>query len=42
MAGDIRERNIEPDPLLRYDRPEARAAIAGIVRDVVPAVPKAG
>ena len=33
---------IEPDPLLRYDRPEARSAIAGIARDVVPAVPKAG
>jgi thioredoxin reductase len=42
MAGDIRERNMDPDPLLRYDRPETRAAIAAIVRDVAPAVPKAG
>ena len=38
IGGEIQERNLEPDPLLRYDSPEVRRAIAQIVRDVVPGV----
>ena len=37
-GGEIRERMLEPDPLLRYDGPEALAAIADVVRAVVPGV----
>ena len=36
-GGEIREHMLERDPLLRYDGPETRAAIADIVRAVVPA-----
>jgi hypothetical protein len=38
IGGEIQERNLEPDPLLRYDSAEVRRAIAQIVRDVVPGV----
>jgi thioredoxin reductase len=38
IGGDILERNLEADPLLRYDGPETRRAIAEIVREVVPGV----
>jgi thioredoxin reductase len=38
IGGEIQERNLEPDPLLRYDGPEARRAISGIVREVMPGV----
>ena len=36
--GDVQERNLEPDPLLRYDGPDVRRAIAEIVHDVLPGV----
>jgi hypothetical protein len=36
IGGEIRERNLEPDPLLRYDGPDARRAIAAIVGEIVP------
>jgi hypothetical protein len=36
--GEIEERNLEPDPLLRYDTPEVRRAISQIAREVVPGV----
>jgi hypothetical protein len=40
IRGDIQERMLEPDPLLRYDGDAARDAVAAIVRDVLPeAVP---
>jgi thioredoxin reductase len=35
-GGTIAERIIEPDPLLRYDGPDARRVIAEVVRTVVP------
>jgi thioredoxin reductase len=38
IGGEIKERNLEADPLLRYDGPEARRAIADIVREVVPGI----
>lgn len=38
IGGEIQERNLEPDPLLRYDGPEARRAISQIVREVMPGV----
>jgi Pyridine nucleotide-disulphide oxidoreductase len=38
IGGEIQERNLEPDPLLRYDSPKVRRAIAQIVRDVVPGI----
>ena len=38
-GGEVQERNLEPDPLLRYAGPDARSAIAAIVREVVPGVP---
>jgi thioredoxin reductase len=38
IGGEIEERNLEADPLLRYDGPEARRAISQIVREVVPGV----
>jgi thioredoxin reductase len=37
LGGEIRERNLEPDPLLRYDGPEARREIARVVNELVPA-----
>jgi thioredoxin reductase len=37
--GDSQERMLEPDPLLRYDGPDARRTIGQIVREVVPDVP---
>jgi thioredoxin reductase len=37
-GGEIQERNLEPDPLLRYDGPDVRASIASIVREIVPGV----
>ncbi len=36
--GEIDERNLDPDPLLRYDTPDVRRAISQIVREVVPQV----
>jgi thioredoxin reductase len=35
-GGDSHERMLQPDPLLRYDGPDARRAISQIVREVVP------
>jgi hypothetical protein len=34
--GAVAERRLDPDPLLRYDSPDARRAIAEVVRTVVP------
>jgi thioredoxin reductase len=39
MAGDIRERNLQPDPLLRYDGIDARREIRAIVREAIPDLP---
>jgi thioredoxin reductase len=39
MAGDIRERTIEPDPLLRYDNDDTRREVWAIVREAVPDLP---
>jgi thioredoxin reductase len=39
VGGDSQERMLEPDPLLRYDGPDARRTIGRIVREVVPGVP---
>ena len=36
FAGTIAERMLDPDPLLRYDGPEARQVIEEVVRTVVP------
>jgi thioredoxin reductase len=38
IGGEIQERKLEADPLLKYDGPEARRAISQIVREVVPGV----
>jgi thioredoxin reductase len=38
VGGEIQERNLEADPLLKYDGPEARRAISQIVREVMPGV----
>ena len=38
VGGEIRERNLEPDPLLRYDGPDAQRQIAAIVADSLPGV----
>ncbi|MGH2477875.1 MAG: NAD(P)-binding domain-containing protein [Candidatus Limnocylindrales bacterium] len=38
VGGQIQERNLDPDPLLRYARPDTRRAIAGIATEVVPGV----
>jgi hypothetical protein len=38
LDGEIQEHNIEADPLLRYDGPDARRAIAQVAHAVVPAV----
>ena len=35
-AGAIAEKQLDPDLLLRYDRPEVRGAVAAVVRTVVP------
>jgi thioredoxin reductase len=39
LAGDIRERRIEPDPLLRYDSDETRREVRAILREAIPALP---
>lgn len=39
IGGDIRERAMVADPLLRYDGPEARGEILAIVREAIPDVP---
>ncbi|HET9085829.1 MAG TPA: NAD(P)-binding domain-containing protein [Candidatus Limnocylindrales bacterium] len=39
IDGDIRERAMVADPLLRYDGPEARGEIRAIVREAIPDVP---
>jgi thioredoxin reductase len=40
IGGVVSERMIDPNPMLRYDGPEARAAIADALRDLAPgAVP---
>jgi hypothetical protein len=36
IAGAIAERMLAPDPLLRYDGPDARRVIEEVVRTVVP------
>jgi hypothetical protein len=36
LRGEIRERTIQPDPLLRYDGPDARREVEAIVREVIP------
>jgi thioredoxin reductase len=36
MGGDIRERAMQADPLLRYDGPDARREILAIVREAIP------
>jgi hypothetical protein len=38
IDGEIQEHNLEADPLLRYDGPDARRAIAQVAHAVVPAV----
>jgi thioredoxin reductase len=38
IGSEIQERNLEADPLLRYDGPDVRRAIAEVVREVVPGV----
>jgi thioredoxin reductase len=39
LRGEIRERAMQTDPLLRYDGPDARREIRAIVREVAPDVP---
>ena len=39
IDGDIRERAMVADPLLRYDGPDARGEILAIVREAIPDVP---
>ena len=39
MGGEIRERNVQPDPLLRYDGADARREIWAIVREAIPDLP---
>jgi thioredoxin reductase len=38
MGGEIRERAMQADPLLRYDGPDARREILAIVREAIPGV----
>ena len=38
IDGEILEHNIEADPLLRYDGPDVRRAIAQVAHSVVPAI----
>lgn len=41
IGGGIAERTLEPDPLLRYDGPAVRSAVAEVAQTVVPdAVPR--
>ncbi len=42
ISGTLSEKMLDPHPLLRYDGPEARRAIADAVADLVPGVPAAG
>lgn len=39
LRGEIRERAMQADPLLRYDGPDARREILAIVREAVPEIP---
>jgi thioredoxin reductase len=39
IGGEIRERAIQADPLLRYDGPETRREVLAIVREAIPDVP---
>jgi len=39
IDGDIRERAMVADPLLRYDGPDARAEVFAIVREAIPDLP---
>jgi hypothetical protein len=36
IRGTVSERMVDPDPLLRYDGPEARRVVEEVVRSVVP------
>ena len=38
IRGEIRERAMVADPLLRYDGPDARREITAIVREAIPEV----
>jgi thioredoxin reductase len=38
MGGEIRERAMQADPLLRYDGPDARHEILAIVREAIPGI----
>jgi thioredoxin reductase len=39
LRGEIRERAMQADPLLRYDGPDARREILAIVREAIPDLP---
>jgi hypothetical protein len=39
IGGDIRERALAADPLLRYDRDATRREIAAVVAEAIPGVP---
>ena len=39
IEGEIRERAMLADPLLRYDGPDTRREILAIVREAIPEVP---
>jgi hypothetical protein len=39
IGGDIRERAMQADPLLRYDGPEARREVLAITREAIPDLP---
>ena len=36
IGGQVRERNLEPDPLLRFDGADTRRAIAAVAAEVMP------
>ena len=36
IRGAVAERTLDPDPLLRYDGPDARRVIGAVVQTVVP------
>jgi thioredoxin reductase len=38
-SGDIRERSLQPDPLLRYASPDTRREVWAVVREAVPGLP---
>jgi hypothetical protein len=40
VGGAVTEHALEPDPLLRYDTPATRAAVADLARSVVPGLPR--